>query len=51
MTNKELSNILKEYLSNAKIKILVDGKEQDIRCIIPDNSNNTIILADATYSS
>ena len=39
------------YSHDTKIKIVVDDKEQDIRCIIFDKDKNTIYLADACYDS
>lgn len=47
--NKELRNALYNYSPKAQVKILVDGKEQDIRCLIFDKETNTLILADSCY--
>ena len=42
---------LSTYPPNTEIKIIVDDKEEDIRCMIPNKDKGIISLADSSYES
>ena len=50
MTLQSLRSYLEEYPQDTEIKIIVDDKEEDIRCMIHDKEKGIIYLADSSYS-
>ena len=50
MTLQSLISYLEEYPQDTEIKIIVDDKEEDIRCMIHDKEKGIIYLADSSYS-
>lgn len=51
MTIKSLIETLSDYDENTEVKIVVDDKDSDIRCLIYNKDFNTLVLADSSYES
>ena len=51
MNIRSLLQNLADYPTNTEIKIIVNDKEEDIRCLIFNKDKNTIFLADASYDN
>ena len=51
MNIRSLLQNLANYPPNTEIKIIVNDKEEDIRCLIFDKDKDTIFLADASYDN
>lgn len=50
MTIQSLISYLEKYPKDTEIKIIVDDKEEDIRCMIHNKEKGIIYLADSSYS-
>ena len=50
MTFQSLISYLEHYPKDTEIKIIVDDKEEDIRCMIHNKEKGIIYLADNSYS-
>ena len=50
MTLQSLISYLEEYPKDTEIKIIVNDKEEDIRCMIYNKEKGIIYLADSSYS-
>ena len=50
MTLQSLISYLEEHPQDTEIKIIVDDKEEDIRCMIYNKEKGIIYLADSSYS-
>ena len=50
MNIQSLISYLEKYPQDTEIKIIVDDKEEDIRCMIYNKEKGTIYLADSSYS-
>ena len=50
MNIQSLISYLEEYPQDTEIKIIVDAKEEDIRCMIHNKEKGVIYLADSSYS-
>ena len=51
MNIETLINCLENYPKDMEIKIIVDDKEEEIRCFIHNKDKGVVYLADSTYSS
>ena len=49
MTLQSLISYLEEYPQDIEIKIIVNDKEEDIRCMIYNKEKGIIYLADGGY--
>lgn len=50
MNIKSLISYLEKYPKDTEIKIIVNDKEEDIRCMIHNKDKGIIYLADSSYS-
>lgn len=50
MNIKSLISYLENYPKDTEIKIIVDDKEEDIRCMIHNKEKGIMYLADSGYS-
>ena len=50
MNIQTLISYLQEYPPNTEIKIIVNDKEENARCMIYNKEKGTIYLADSSYS-
>ena len=50
MTIQSLISYLEEHPQDTEIKIIVNDKEEDIRCMIHDKEKGILYLADSSYS-
>ena len=50
MNIQSLISYLEQYPQDTEIKMVVNGIEEDIRCMIHDKEKGIIYLADSSYS-